>query len=107
GGLCGGRRAAQRGREARRPQLRRLARGGLGHTGGRAGHARAGNRWRRRVGLRATSAATIRGGLCVAWPKRSPGLATDLTEDVFREIAVANGLVDNNVCAIAETWSGL
>ena len=32
-GLCGGRRAAQPGREARRPQLRRVARGGLGVTG--------------------------------------------------------------------------
>jgi hypothetical protein len=37
----------------------------------------------------------------------SSGLATDLTEDVVREIPVANWLVDNKVCAIDETWSGL
>ena len=32
---------------------------------------------------------------------------TDLTEDVVRELALAGGLVDNKVCAIDETWSGL
>ena len=47
------------------------------------------------------------GGLWIAWPKRSSGVATDLTEDVVREIALAGGLVDNKVCAIDETWSGL
>jgi hypothetical protein len=47
------------------------------------------------------------GGLWIAWPKRSSGVATDLTEDVVREIAVASGLVDNKVCAIDEVWSGL
>ncbi len=47
------------------------------------------------------------GGLWIAWPKRASGLETDLTEDVVREIALAGGLVDNKVCAIDETWSGL
>jgi hypothetical protein len=47
------------------------------------------------------------GGLWIAWPKRASGVATDVTEDVVREIALANGLVDNKVCAIDETWSGL
>ncbi|MDX6582114.1 MAG: hypothetical protein QOI10_1298 [Solirubrobacterales bacterium] len=47
------------------------------------------------------------GGLWIAWPKRSSGVATDLTEDVVRELALAGGLVDNKVCAIDETWSGL
>jgi hypothetical protein len=47
------------------------------------------------------------GGLWIAWPKRSSGVATDLTEDVIRELALASGLVDNKVCAIDETWSGL
>jgi hypothetical protein len=47
------------------------------------------------------------GGLWIAWPKRASGLETDLTEDVVREIALARGLVDNKVCAIDETWSGL
>ena len=47
------------------------------------------------------------GGLWIAWPKRASGVETDLTEDVVRDVALANGLVDNKVCAIDETWSGL
>ncbi|MGE5596423.1 MAG: DUF3052 domain-containing protein [Hyphomicrobiales bacterium] len=47
------------------------------------------------------------GGLWVAWPKKSSGVPTDLTENVVREIGLAAGLVDNKVCAIDATWSGL
>jgi hypothetical protein len=47
------------------------------------------------------------GGLWIAWPKRASGVATDLTEDVVRELALAGPLVDNKVCAIDGTWSGL
>jgi len=46
-------------------------------------------------------------GLWIAWPKRTSGVATDLTEDVVRELALKNRLVDNKVCAIDATWSGL
>jgi hypothetical protein len=46
-------------------------------------------------------------GLWIAWPKRTSKLPTDLTEDVVRELALENTLVDNKVCAIDETWSGL
>ena len=48
-----------------------------------------------------------RGGLWIAWPKRSSGVATDLDDRVVRELGLAAGLVDNKVCAIDETWSGL
>ena len=47
------------------------------------------------------------GGLWIAWPKRSSGVSTDITEDVVRAVALPRGLVDNKVCAIDETWSGL
>jgi hypothetical protein len=47
------------------------------------------------------------GGLWIAWPKGSSGVVTDLTEDVVRQVAIANGMVDNKVCAIDDTWSGL
>jgi hypothetical protein len=47
------------------------------------------------------------GGLWIAWPKRTSGVQTDLTEDRVREIALERGLVDNKVCAIDDTWSGL
>lgn len=47
------------------------------------------------------------GGLWLAWPKRASGVATDVTEDVVRSSGLATGLVDNKVCAIDQTWSGL
>jgi hypothetical protein len=47
------------------------------------------------------------GGLWVAWPKKSSRVATDMTENVVRDVALPTGLVDNKVCAIDETWSGL
>jgi hypothetical protein len=47
------------------------------------------------------------GGLWIAWPKRASGVATDLTENVVRELGLAAGLVDNKVCAIDAVWSGL
>ena len=50
---------------------------------------------------------TMAGALWVAWPKRSSGVATDLTEHEVRTHALANGLVDVKVAAIDETWSGL
>ncbi|HYZ87663.1 MAG TPA: DUF3052 domain-containing protein [Myxococcales bacterium] len=47
------------------------------------------------------------GGLWIAWPKRSSGVPTDLDENLVREVGLSQGLVDNKVCAIDETWSGL
>jgi hypothetical protein len=52
-------------------------------------------------------ALEVDGGLWIAWPKRSSGVATDITEDVVREVALPTGMVDNKVCAIDDTWSGL
>ena len=46
-------------------------------------------------------------GLWIAWPKRGSKLPTDLTENVVRELALENVLVDNKVAALDETWSGL
>ena len=46
-------------------------------------------------------------GLWIGWPKRASGVQTDMTEDVVREVALPTGLVDNKVCAIDQTWSGL
>ena len=52
-------------------------------------------------------AIEVDGGLWIAWPKRTSGVASDLSENPVREIGLANGLVDNKVCAIDDTWSGL
>ena len=43
----------------------------------------------------------------VSWPKKSSGVATDVTEDTIREVALPMGLVDIKVCAVDNTWSGL
>jgi hypothetical protein len=43
----------------------------------------------------------------VSWPKKASKVATDITEDTIREIALPMGLVDIKVCAVDETWSGL
>jgi hypothetical protein len=46
-------------------------------------------------------------GLWIAWPKRASKVATDLDENVVRDAALANALVDNKVAAIDQVWSGL
>jgi hypothetical protein len=55
----------------------------------------------------ALAATTTPGRLWVCWPKRSSGLATDLTENIVRGRGLAGGIVDIKVCAIDDTWSGL
>jgi hypothetical protein len=47
------------------------------------------------------------GMIWIAWPKKTSGVATDLTEDLVRRIGLAARLVDVKVCAIDATWSGL
>lgn len=47
------------------------------------------------------------GGLWIGWPKKSSGKMTDLDEAFVRTTGLSAGLVDNKICAIDETWSGL
>jgi len=47
------------------------------------------------------------GGLWIAWPKRNAGVATDLRENIVRDVGLSHGLVDNKVCAVDDMWSGL
>jgi hypothetical protein len=65
---------------------------------------------------RAALAQALRGALnamrddaviWVSWPKKASGVATDVTEDAVRELALPLQLVDIKVCAVDETWSGL
>lgn len=46
-------------------------------------------------------------GLWIAFPKKASGVATDMTDHVIREVALPTGLVDNKVCAIDLTWTGV
>jgi hypothetical protein len=43
----------------------------------------------------------------VSWPKKASKVATDITEDVIREVALPLGFVDIKVCAVDDVWSGL
>ena len=45
--------------------------------------------------------------LWVSWPKKTSGVATDITEDAVRALALPMELVDVKVCAVDDTWSGL
>jgi len=47
------------------------------------------------------------GALWISWPKKAAKMKTDLNENVIRDIALKNRLVDVKVCAIDEVWSGL
>ena len=47
------------------------------------------------------------GMIWISWPKKSSGVATDLDENVIRDFALKNKLVDVKVCAVDEVWSGL
>jgi hypothetical protein len=68
-------------------------------------HTRRADLARRMPALRAVMDPAA--GLWIAWPKRAAKVATDLTEDVVRALALENVLVDNKVAAIDATWSGL
>jgi hypothetical protein len=56
---------------------------------------------------KAVAKASVDAAIWVSWPKKSANAATDMTEDVVREVALPLGLVDIKVCAVDEYWSGL
>jgi len=79
------------------------ARPGMGHV-----HVFATGRSTLAAKLRAHRAKIAPDGVIwVSWPKKSSGVATDVTEDVVRELALPIGLVDIKVCAVDDVWSGL
>ena len=47
------------------------------------------------------------GFIWVSWPKKASKVATDITEDVIREVALPMHLVDVKVCSVDDIWSGL
>jgi hypothetical protein len=47
------------------------------------------------------------GMLWVAWPKKSSGVATDLSFTNVQRIGLDAGLVDVKICAVNDVWSGL
>ena len=57
--------------------------------------------------VKLTAAAQPDGAVWVAWPKKTSGIAADITENTLREDLLPSGWVDNKVCAIDDRWSGL
>lgn len=47
------------------------------------------------------------GAVWISWPKKASKIATDITEDVIRDVVLPKGLVDVKVCAVDTVWSGL
>jgi len=47
------------------------------------------------------------GFIWVSWPKKASKVATDITDDTIRDVALPLGLVDVKVCAVDAIWSGL
>lgn len=43
----------------------------------------------------------------ISWYKKTAGIATDLNENIIRDFALQNNLVDIKVCAVSDLWSGL
>jgi hypothetical protein len=56
---------------------------------------------------RAVTQLPADGAIWFAWPKKSSGVETDINEDILRDLFLPTGMVDNKVCAIDDTWSGL
>jgi hypothetical protein len=52
---------------------------------------------------KAHRAMAVGGGIWIAWPKKSSGVASDLSEDIVRAAGLRLGLVDYKVCAIDAT----
>ncbi|HEY3102929.1 MAG TPA: hypothetical protein VGJ69_05020 [Pyrinomonadaceae bacterium] len=57
--------------------------------------------------LRCAAKLTPAGMLWIAWPKKASHVATDLTDNVVRNVGLMKGMVDVKVCAVDEVWSGL
>lgn len=57
--------------------------------------------------LEAMATLPADGSIWCAWPKKASKVATDITEDLLRDLFLPTGMVDNKVAAIDEVWSGL
>ncbi|MHC4470605.1 MAG: PleD family two-component system response regulator [Planctomycetota bacterium] len=55
----------------------------------------------------ALRALAERGGIWIAWPKKTSGVESDLNQVRVRAFGLEREVVDYKICAIDETWSGL
>ena len=57
--------------------------------------------------IKAMAEQAGQGGLWIVWPKKTSGIASDLSQVVVRKVGLATGLVDYKISAIDATWAGL
>jgi hypothetical protein len=101
----GGLRTARDFREVAEAEWETVADGGAGYD---VIHGFATSRMVLERGARPLMARIARdGAIWISWPKKASRVATDITEDVIRDIVLPIGLVDVKVCAVSEIWSGL
>jgi hypothetical protein len=62
---------------------------------------------RRELEARFAAASRAGGHMWLIWPKKTSGVASDLSEPVVREFGLSLGWVDYKICAVDATWSGL
>src|SRR2546430_15430194 len=47
------------------------------------------------------------GAIWVAWPRKSSGFFTDLSQDLVRSVGLAAGMSDDKIISIDEIWAAL
>ena len=60
-----------------------------------------------KAGIAKRARRMLADGLWICWPKKTSGVATDLSEQIVRTTGLAAGIVDFKICAVDQTWSGL
>ena len=56
---------------------------------------------------RAKHVLAPRGAIWVAWPRKSSGFFTDLSQDLVRSVGLAAGMSDDKIISIDEIWAAL
>jgi len=57
--------------------------------------------------VRISQFVSKKGGLWIAWPKKSANVKGSLNQAIVRKAGLTNKLVDYKICSIDETWSAL
>ena len=56
---------------------------------------------------RAKHVLAPRGSIWVAWPRKSSGFFTDLSQDLVRSVGLGAGMTDDKIISLDEIWAAL
>ena len=56
---------------------------------------------------RAKHVLAPRGAIWVAWPRKSSGFFTDLSQDLVRSVGLAAGMTDDKIISLDDIWAAL